>query len=181
MILAVFISVLGSCLIFILLFGLFSSNTMTIAYSNNALQMGQTPIMLLKKAIAANWVFIVIGGTLLVIMVMIGTHRIAGPLYRFEMTLDNMEKGNLNDAIHLRRTDEVKDLGRKINSFNRILSSKLSDITKHSSAVSDLLIQLQANETTKLKPQEVELICQAIEKNNNQILETVRFFLLADE
>jgi methyl-accepting chemotaxis protein len=180
MILAIFVSVLGGCLIFILLFGLFSADTMTISYSNNSLQMGQTPIMLLKKAIAANWVLIVIGGTLLVILAMIGTHRIAGPLFRLEKALDNMERGNLNDSIHLRSTDEGKDLANKINNFNKILSERIGDITKHSTAVHDLLIQLQANETAKLRPEEIESISRAIEKNNNKIREIVRFFTLTD-
>ena len=181
MILAIFVSVLGSCLIFILLFGLFSADTMTIIYSNNTLQMGQTPIMLMKKAMAANWVFIVIGGTLLVILAMIGTHRIAGPLYRFEKALDNMERGNLNDIIHLRSTDEGKDLAHKINNFNKILSARIGDITKHSMAVNDLLSQIQANETAKLHPDEIESICGAIEKNNNKIREIVLSFTLTDE
>lgn len=181
MILAIFISVLGSCLIFILLFGLFSADTMTISYNNNTLKMGQTPIMLLKNAIAANWVFIVIGGTLLVILAMIGTHRIAGPLFRFEKALDNMERGDLSDTIYLRKTDEGQDLAQKINTFNKILSARIADITRHSTAVNDLLCQLQTNKTSRLPPEEIESICRAIENNNDKIREIVRFFSLADE
>jgi methyl-accepting chemotaxis protein len=181
MILAIFIAVLGSCVIFALLFGLFSADTMTISYSNNALQMGQTPVMLLKKAIAANWVFLVIGGSVLVLLAMIGTHRIAGPLFRFEKALDNMENGNLNDIIHLRSTDEGKDLARKINDFNKLLSAKIGDINKCSMAVNDLLNQLQANEPAKLAPEELASICQAIQRNNNKIRETGGFFILNDE
>jgi methyl-accepting chemotaxis protein len=181
MILSIFVAVLGSCLVFILLFGLFSADTMTIIYSDNSLQMGQTPIMLLKKAIAANWVFLIIGGTLLVILAMIGTHRIAGPLFRFEKALDNMERGNLNDTIHLRSKDEGKDLAHKINNFNKLLSEKILDINKHSMAVNDLINQLQVNETAKTNPEEIELICQAIQRNNNKIREIGEFFILTDE
>ncbi len=181
MILAIFVSVLGSCLIFILLFGLFSADTMTISYSNNTLQMGQTPVMLLKNAIAANWILIVIGGTLLVILAMIGTHRIAGPLFRFEKALDNMERGDLSDTIYLRKTDEGQDIAHKINTFNKILSVRIGDITRHSTAVNDLLSQLRANETASLPPEEIESICRAIENNNDKIREIVRFFSLANE
>jgi methyl-accepting chemotaxis protein len=154
---------------------------MTISYNNNTLQMGQTPIMLLKNAIAANWVFIVIGGTLLVILVMVGTHRIAGPLFRFEKALDNMARGDLNDTIYLRKTDEGQDLAHKINTFNKILSVKIGDITRHSTAVKDLLCQLRTNETAQLPPEEIESICRAIENNNDKIREIVRSFSLADE
>ncbi len=181
MILAVFIAVIVGCLLFIMLFGFFSADTMTISYSNNSLQMGQTPMMLFKKAITANWVFLVVGGTLLVILAMIATHRIAGPLFRFEKALDSMSRGDLNDTIHLRNTDEGKDLARKINIFNKVLSEKLAAITKHSTAVNDLMSQLRAGGTEKIHPDEIELICQAIEKNNKKILEISEFFTLADE
>ncbi len=181
MILAVFMAVFLGCLCFILLFGFFSSDTMTISYSNNTLQMGQTPIILLKKAVAANWVFLIIGGTLLVILAMVGTHRIAGPLYRFEKALDNMSQGKLNDIIHLRTRDEGKDLAQKINVFNQVLSEKIAEIGKHSLAVSDLMNQLQAGDAGKLSPEELELICQSITKNNKKILESTEFFILVDE
>jgi len=181
MILAIFIAVLGGCLIFILLFGIFSANTMTISYSNNSLQLGQTPMVLFKKAIAANWIFLVIGGTVLVILAMIGTHRIAGPLFRFENTLEAMSRGNLNDIIHLRNTDEGKDLAQKINTFNKILSKKIEIITKHSDAINNLLNQLRTCEIEKITQDEIELICQAIEKHNDKIQETAEFFTLADE
>jgi methyl-accepting chemotaxis protein len=180
-ILAIFLAMLGSCVIFVLLFGLFSADTMTISYSNNDLQMGQTPIMLLKKAIAANWVFLIIGGSVLVLLAMIGTHRIAGPLFRFEKALDNMISGNLNDTIHLRSTDEGKDLARKINDFNKLLSAKINDINTCSTAVNDLLNQLQANEPATVAPEELASICQAIQRNNTKIRETGGFFILTDE
>ncbi len=181
MILAIFIAVLCSCLVFILLFALFSSDTMTISYSNNALQVGTTPMMLFKKAIAANWVFLVIGGTLLIILAMIGTHRIAGPLFRFEKSLDNMGRGHLDDTIHLRTTDEGKDLALKINTFNTMLSSKIRIISKHATAVNDLMNQLQANGPNGMPTEEIESICQAIQKNNDLIRETAEFFTLVDE
>jgi methyl-accepting chemotaxis protein len=181
MILAIFLAVLGSCLIFVLLFGLFSADTMTISYSNNSLQMGQTPLVLLKKAIAANWVFLVIGGSILVLLVMVGTHRIAGPLFRFEKALDNMGNGNLNDTIHLRSKDEGKDLAQKINDFNKLLSAKIRDINKCSTAINDLLNQLQTHDVAKLPPEELALVCRAIQKNNNKINEIGDYFILADE
>lgn len=181
MILAVFIAVLCTSLVFILLMSIFSADTMTISYTNNALHLGQTPMMLFKKAIAANWVLLVIGGAILVILVMIGTHRIAGPLFRFEKALDNMARGDLSDAVHLRNTDEGKDLAERINTFNTLLSAKIKLISKHANAVNDLVHQLQANGTASLSPDEIESLCQAIARNNAGIRETAEFFTLADE
>ncbi len=46
------------------------------------------------------------------------SHKIAGPLYRFQKVLDEMERGNLTVRCHLRKFDEAMAVG---DSFNRVL------------------------------------------------------------
>jgi len=43
------------------------------------------------------------------------THRIAGPVYRLEKTLDNMINEDRIDLIHLRKGDELQSLADKLN------------------------------------------------------------------
>ncbi len=43
------------------------------------------------------------------------SHKIAGPLYRFHATLEEIEKGNLQTRIHLRRFDEAHFLAERFN------------------------------------------------------------------
>jgi sensor histidine kinase YesM len=43
------------------------------------------------------------------------THRIAGPIYRFELTLDRLNQGEDVPLIKLRPGDELKELAEKIN------------------------------------------------------------------
>ena len=43
------------------------------------------------------------------------SHRIAGPLYRIEKTLDDFIAGKEVEPIRLRRGDELKELASKIN------------------------------------------------------------------
>ncbi len=102
MILAFFLFVIGSIITFVIILSLFSADSMTISYKNNNLQLGQTPVMLLKYALAANWVFIIFGGSLLVISALLVSHHIAGPQFHFEETLNKMMNGHLNHTIHLR-------------------------------------------------------------------------------
>jgi len=142
--------------------------------------MGQTPVMLLKNALAANWLFLVTCGSLVVIAAIIGTHRIAGPLFRFEKTLDNMNKRNLSDTIHLRGKDEGKDLASKINDFNQALSLDLRAVKKHTGAINDLVIQYSSIDRPKLNKDEIDSICNAIEKNNDQIRTLLKPYQLAD-
>jgi len=119
------LATIGSIL-FIGVFSFFSSNTLSIAYNNYHLQLGITPDILFKKILSTQWLFIVIGGGLVVIITMVLTHRIAGPFYRFEKAFDEMIDGDVSKKIILRQKDEGKNLAQKINTFNFILSDKLS-------------------------------------------------------
>ena len=49
LILGYFLFVTGGCLFFIVLLGLFSADSLTIAYNNHDIQFGQTPFMLMKS------------------------------------------------------------------------------------------------------------------------------------
>ena len=141
LILGVFLFVTGGCLFFVFLLGLFSADSLTLSYSNHDLQLGGTPAMLLKNALAAHWVFIAIGTVFLVAAVMLLTHRIAGPLFRFEKALDNMLLHRLDDTIYLRSKDEGKELARKINDFNSDLSTTLRSLQGNCDAIATLLEQ----------------------------------------
>ena len=72
--LTIFLATVICCLIYMILLALFSADTMTISYNNNSLQVGKTPWMLLKSALTANWLFLLVGGTLLVLAAIVGTH-----------------------------------------------------------------------------------------------------------
>lgn len=152
LILGYFLFVAGGCLLFIFLFSLFSADTLTIAYANHDLQLGQTPIILFKKILTAHWIFLVVGSIILVITAMLLTHRIAGPLFRFERAFDNMLQRRLNDTIVLRSKDEGKELAVKINAFNEDLSLTLKNVQAHAGAIAELLEQAKTR-TSNLSPE----------------------------
>jgi len=132
------------CLMFIALFLFLSADSMTISYNDHNMQFGQTPFMLLKQILASSWVAVVIGGSILVYAVLRFSHRLAGPVFRFEKALDNMNAGRLDDHIHLRVKDEGKELANKINSFNDTLSKSIIGIRRNTVAMNNLLDQLEA-------------------------------------
>ncbi len=180
-ILAVFLAVTISCFFYIVVFGYFSADTMTISYKNNDLQMGQTPAMLFKNALAANWVLLLACSTILVIAAIIGTHRIAGPLYRFERTLESMIKRKFNCLITLREKDEGKDLAEKINTLNSVLSNDFAALQRHTRAIDDLLRQYHSHDGTTLSQDEISSILQAIKTNNDKNNQRLEAYTLADD
>jgi len=118
---------LGSFL-FVGIFSFFSANTLSIVYDNYHLQLGTTPGILFKKMLSTQWLFIVIGGIVIIFITLHLTHRVAGPFFRFEKALDEMTDHDISKPIVLRQKDEGKELARKINKFNSELSRQLTCI-----------------------------------------------------
>ncbi len=177
----IFVAAILGCLLLLSLLSFFSADTMTISYSNNDLKLGRTPWMLFKSAAAAYWIFLLIGGTILVLMAIVGTHRIAGPLFRLERALTNMAKGDLTEMIILREKDGGKELAQRINSFNETLSSRLSEIDRNAEAINDLLRQYESLDNDQVSAEDATSICQAIRKHNNKLRSQLQFFTLRNE
>lgn len=134
--------VLGSAF-FVGMITFFSSNTLSIVYENYHLELGLTPDILLKKFFSAQWIFIVFGGGAVIIITLFLTHRVAGPFYRFEITLDKMVNGDLSQKILLRQKDEGKELAAKINQFNYKLSQKIIMLKSFKNSIEKSTLEIE--------------------------------------
>lgn len=125
-----FVFVIIGSIIFTLIFSLLSSNTLTIIYENSNLRIGKTPLILIKEILSAHWIFIATAGVAVVIVSMFLTHRVAGPIYRFEKSIEEMTRGHFNFKIHLRKKDEGKELAQMINQLIDMLSSNIGEMRR---------------------------------------------------
>jgi methyl-accepting chemotaxis protein len=176
-----FLFVIGSGLLFNVVLGVLSANSLTISYANQDLQLGQTPLMLVKQVLTANWFLIVIGGGFVVLASLLLSHRIAGPMYRFETTLDNMKNGCLDNTINLRDKDEGKELARKINEFNIQLSQSFHAISQHSKALHILTEQALTLELPEKEKEQLAGLCWAMQEHNRKISNNCNYFCPRDE
>ena len=123
-----FLLVLAGSVLFSLIFSLFSSSTLSIVYDNYHLELGTTPEILLEKLFSTQWFFIVIGGLIIALITLFLTHRVAGPFYRFEKSLEAMKDGDISGNINLRKKDEGKTIAEQLNAFNAMLAKRLTDL-----------------------------------------------------
>lgn len=183
LILGYFLFVAGGCLFFFILLGIFSADSLTISYQNNDLQFEQTPIMLFKKAISTYWLFIVVSSVFLILGTMFITHRIAGPIYRFEKTLDRMLNNDLSATIKLRPKDEGKTLAEKINLFNTELSQTFQTLQRNTKALEELLVDTKktSSSITHEKKEELLGLIRSMEEKNKQITSSCSSYILKDD
>ena len=123
-----FLFVIMGSIIFTLIFSFLSANTLSVVYEHNKLQIGKTPLILLKEILSAHWIFIIAGGFAVVVLSMFLTHRFAGPIYRFERSIEELIKGNFTFQIRLRAKDEGKELAQKINELITVIASDVREM-----------------------------------------------------
>ena len=181
LILGYFLFMLVGCLIFVVALSWLASDSMTVVYDGNDLQIGQTPFMLLKQVIAAHWFAIVLGGVLVVTLATRITHRIAGPLFNLERSLDKMIDGRLDTVIYLRKNDEGQEIAVKINQFNVELGSDIKKIRKRSQNITELLVRYSVLSTENISREDCESIYTSIRTQNAAIQDLIEQYTLPDE
>jgi methyl-accepting chemotaxis protein len=177
LLLSCFLIVVGGGILFNVLLGLLSVDSLTISHSNQDLQMDMTPFMLFKQGLAANWLLILLGGGFVMLASLIISHRVAGPLFRFEATLDDMLKGKLNTTIHLRDKDEGKELAEKINAFNSKASHSFQEIGKNSKALKVLIDQVAAMNLPENEKEQLASLCWSMQEHNRKIAKHCKYYI----
>lgn len=73
----------------------------------------------------------------IVMMTVFFSHKLAGPVYRFEKACKNVINGNYNDVIYLRRGDQMTNLASLLNEAMKVsgdriveLESKIAELEK---------------------------------------------------
>jgi methyl-accepting chemotaxis protein len=181
LILGYFLFMLGGCFLFTVVLATLSADTLTVVYRNSDIQMGQTPFMLVRQVLQANWIFIVVGGAFVIVAAMFITHHMAGPIFRLERAVENMVNGKLDDVIHLRDKDEGKEIAGKLNQFNRELSRKIGEIDSCARNIESVLAQCAALESSLVSYTDIQTIRTAIADQNEIIRTITGTFQLLDE
>lgn len=123
-----FLTILLSAVVFTIILSIFSAHTITITYRDSFLRIEKTPKALFYEIIRAHGLYIFLIGAGISTLSLFLSHRIAGPLYRFEKSIEEIIKGNLSFRIKLRKKDEAKELAEAMNRMIETLSSHLSRI-----------------------------------------------------
>ena len=137
----------------VLIVGLFmylSHNTLTTGYLNSVLSVERTGDFFLVPFILMTLI-IVLGVSLAGMAVFILlSHRIAGPLYRFEKVLGQLSDGDLTTRVRLRNTDQLRELQDSLNLFIENLARRLGAVKAKLEETQELLRSKDPDAASKL-------------------------------
>ncbi len=106
----------------------FSQNTLTSSFQNSRLTIQNTAQTIMPSVIYTNLISLVLISVAAIFITLFISHKIAGPLYRLEQSLKQLEEGDLTQKVHLRKYDQITGVAETLSQTINGLHAKISDI-----------------------------------------------------
>jgi len=141
----------------------FSSQSTVTVFENSRLVIKPGTEFIIPGLILSALFSIILVGIATVIIMFFISHRIAGPLYKVENSLERMADGDLSFDIHFRKRDEIKKLANAFNMTSRKLNGLIGDVKQERAELDSAVSRLNLL-TGKLSPEQREALKENIKK-----------------
>lgn len=115
---------IGAMISTVLLF-LFSQGTLTTSFQQSRLVIKNTAVAIFPAVIYTNLITLGLITLATICVTLFVSHKLAGPMFRFEKELEEIGKGDLTKKISLRKKDQLKDMGESLNKMIEGLHEKV--------------------------------------------------------
>ena len=141
---------------------LFSQGTLTSSFQQSRLVIKNTSLAILPAVIYTNLITLGLITLATIVVTLFVSHKIAGPLFRFEKELKDIEKGDLTKSIKLRKKDQTTDLADSLNKMTASLHGKVLEIR---TGVEHLIESVSKQNATQELVDQLNHLYQKIETN----------------
>ncbi|MFA4992164.1 MAG: methyl-accepting chemotaxis protein [Candidatus Omnitrophota bacterium] len=161
--------ILGSALFGSILYFL-SRSTLTTSFENSRLVVKSTADYLFPGLLAGGVIVGVIVALVSSMVVILMTHRLAGPIYRFEKYVEEVGSGRLSSNVKIRKKDQFQNMANALNRMTSDLKRALSEVNDVSVKLDSLIEELStsSNREVLLKDDIKRLVFEL--KNDKQTL-----------
>ncbi len=135
----------GSLLTVVLIYW-FARHSTTVAIVQGHVAVHTTAEYLLPLMAQTVLIELIIVGIATIVMTLLISHKIVGPLHRLKVMLVGLAEGDLSTPMHLRKGDQLKNVADTYNEAVNKLNDKVKTL-KNASSMEDLKKQLDKFKT----------------------------------
>ncbi len=117
----------------------FSQGSTTVAIENTKVKVMSTADFMLPVFIQTIAIVFAAAALAVLILSLLVSHKIAGPLYRIKREIDALKEGDFRRSFNLRKKDQLKDLAQSLDQMCNSLKDKHLRIRDKSAALRDYL------------------------------------------
>lgn len=159
------------------LFLYLSKGTLTTGYSGSELRIARTYDFFLPMLLLSNLIIVRISTVIGIGVLIFLSHRLAGPLYRFENILNTIKKGDLTQRFKLREKDEFAELANSINEHTDTLDKNMGHLKAGVMEFSQLISKMQTALTSNPSAnKELERLLQEMSKKLQELEGAANYF-----
>ena len=113
----------------------FSQDTLTSSFDHSKLRITNTAVAILPSVIFTNLITLALITMATIFVTVVVSHRIAGPLFRFEKEMKTIGQGDLTKKVVLRSHDQVSAVADAMNHMVSALHGKVVVIQKEAKSI----------------------------------------------
>ena len=107
---------------------LFSQDTLTSSFNQSRLEIKSTALAIFPTVLYTNLITLGLITLATIAVMLFISHKLAGPLFRFEKEIEVIGEGDLTRAIKLRKEDQIIEMADSLNRMSTQLREKLLGI-----------------------------------------------------
>lgn len=105
-----------------------TKSTLTSSFEGSRLVIEKTSMAILPSVILTNLITTAVVAVMAVLVTLLISHKIAGPIFRFSKDLEEISHGDLQKKIQLRKGDQFESVALNLNTMITNLNGKMCEV-----------------------------------------------------
>lgn len=168
--------ILGS-LIFGAILCLFSKHALTTSFENSRLVIKSTADYLFPGILFGGIITAIFTAVAATIVVVFMTHRISGPMYRFEKYVGEVGSGKLCSDLKIREKDQFQSMVSALNKMTKDLKFGLVEVNEVSVKLDKMIDELSDSSNREiLLREDIKRIITELKKDKQNLSKALEYF-----
>lgn len=168
--------IIGSAVFGIILY-LFSKHTLTTSFENSRLVIKSTADYIFPGLLFGGLIVSIFTALAASVVVVLMTHRIAGPMYRFEKYINEIGSGRFCSDLKIRKKDQFQNVAGSLNKMTQDLKLGLIEVNEVSEKLDKLIGQLSDSSSREiLLKEDIKRIVSELKKDKQNLSRALGYF-----
>lgn len=112
-----------------------TQGTLTSSFVDSKLVIQNTSLAIMPSVIYTTLITTLVVGVIVVLVTLLVSHKIAGPMYRFEKDIQRISSGDLRSRIRIRKGDQFQEMATSLNGMIDSLSQRIGSVRERTEAL----------------------------------------------